>query len=180
MSTLLTVCIYFPKHKCPFYSTIGRVRKQTACKKNIIILGFIVIAKHKPDAKHMTWSLYMLISDASGNVMYSITCSQSRLELCEPQQTAEDMFQLRQQSTATLSSKAALWKSHRDGHKVWRGLGWRRWVMDAAQPQSPHRLREYVLQQMGLCTFHTVIHDWNQGSEVTVSYWISNIWWLAC
>lgn len=57
--------------------------------------------------------------------------------------------------------------------RAWRGSGWQWWVMEAARQQSPQRLRGYLLQQMGLCTFSTVIQDWNRGTGVIVCYWTS-------
>lgn len=42
--------------------------------------------------------------------------------------------------------------------------------MDAAQPQSPQRLGGYLLQQMGFCTFSTVIHDWKRGTLCVTGY----------
>lgn len=57
-----------------------------------------------------------------------------------------------------------------DGQSAWKGSGWQWWVMDAAQPQSPQRLWGYLLQQMGFCTFSTVIHDWKRGTLCVTGY----------
>lgn len=37
--------------------------------------------------------------------------------------------------------------------------------------KKPTEIEGYLLQQMGLCTFSTVIHDRNRGTEVIVCYW---------
>lgn len=57
-----------------------------------------------------------------------------------------------------------------DGQSAWKGSGWQWRVMDAAQPQSPQRLGGYLLQQMGFCTFSTVIHDWKRGTLCVTGY----------
>lgn len=57
-----------------------------------------------------------------------------------------------------------------DGQSAWKGSGWQWWVMDAAQPQSPQRLGGYLLQQIGFCTFSTVIHDWKRGTLCVTGY----------